>query len=288
MKHLIPFCFSRCATHNGVVPRLPNRRDQTAAGKVVTGACCYSRFSDMVGRGSKCTLTKIDCLSHLCDVVLVGHDELPSTSAHVRARNSLEAARLHVHAYLERVNVELSQERCVEVRAEGTCVLFIKSVLWVDSNYRDGVNDLFNRLFVKEHVRSVSIAVVRKFTIQLTDIVWMLLRRLSLLALSVKSLTSFFHVNVASEQFTLIRLLGMVAWCEQTLSNTLTFGDLVGIPILTRSIGESCGWENPFKALEFVQSFEDELKLAQLVSYNHIHTDTKLTQVFLKCIITIS
>ena len=235
----------------------------------------------MVGRGSKCALTQIDCLSHLCDVVLVGHNELPSTSAHVRARNSLEAARLHVNDYLKRANVELSQDRCVEVRAEGTCVLFLKSGLWADSYRRDGVNDLFNRLFVKDHVRSVSIEVVRQFTIHLTDIVWLLLLRLSLVALGVQSLRTFFQVNVASERFSLIKLLGMVAWCEQTLTNTLTFGDLVGIPVLTRSVGLICGWENPFKALAFVQSFEDELRLAQLVSYNHIHTDTTLTQVLL-------
>ena len=268
----------RSVDHNGVVPRLSNRRKFDKAASVISGICAYTRFSDMLGRAGNCCLTKIDSLSNLCEVMF--SNGLPSSSANARVHDALDRARLKVHEYLDRVNAELSSNRCIEARGEATCVWFAKSAEFLESKRRSGVNDLFTRLLVKDNIRSVSTEVVRAFSVQLTDILWLLLRRLSLMALGVKSLTSFFQVNVFGESQSLIRLLAMAAWCEQTLTTTLTFGELIGVPTLTRG-NILCGWENPFKALDYIKNYHDELKLAQLSSYNQIRTETSKSKVSL-------
>jgi hypothetical protein len=89
-------------------------------------------------------------------------------------------------------------------------------------------------LLIPEHVRSVSTLVVCTFALHLVDLIWLLLRRLSLVILGVQALTSFFQVSNLNERMSLVRLLSMVAWCEHTLTGTFTFGRFVGVSALCR------------------------------------------------------
>ena len=57
------------------------------------------------------------------------------------------------------------------------------------------------------------------------------------------------------------------------------FGRFVGVSALCRAAGDSVGWESPLKALGVVLNYSDELKLAQLVSYNRILIDKTAIQV---------
>ena len=235
----------------------------------------------MLGRGRACSLTKIDCVSSLSELVLTESAmTLPSSSSHDRARKAIESAHGHVTDFVARLQTELCDEkRAVENRGEVTCLWFVRGESRSSDLRRTEINDIFTRLLIPERVRSASTLVVGNMTLHSVELVWLLLRRLSSVILSAKALTSFFQVSNLNERISLVRLLGMVAWCEQTLSGTFTFGRFVGVSALCRPAGDSIGWENPIKALNSVLSFHDDLKLAQLISYNRILIDKSAIQV---------
>ena len=262
-----------------VVPRLARRRSRAAAGPVISGLCAYTRFSDMLGRGRNCALTNIDCVSSLSELVLTeSSNTLPSSSSHSRASNAINHARLQVNEFLQRLQGQFRDDRPIEVRGEVTCVWFVRGSDISDVR-REAVNDVFTRILVPHRVRSVSTRVLCQLTLHLVDLIWLLLRRLSNAILGLQALTSFFQVSNLNEPISLVRLLSMVAWCEHTLTGTFTFGRFVGVSALCRAAGDSVGWESPLKALGVVLNYSDELKLAQLVSYNRILIDKTAIQV---------
>jgi hypothetical protein len=185
---------------------------------------------------------------------------------------------LQVNEFLSRLQEQFREERAIEVRGEVTCVWFVRGSDISDERRAD-VNHAFTRLLVPHHVRSVSTLVVCQLTLHLVDLIWLLLRRLSLVILASNALTSFFQVSNLDQSISLVRLLSMVAWCEHTLTGTFTFGRFVGVSALCRPAGDMIGWENPLKALDVVLNYHDELKLAQLVSYNRILIDKSAIQV---------
>jgi len=266
---------------HGFVPRFARRRRDDAAGPGIIGLCAYTRFSDMLGRGRACSLTKVDCVSSLSELVLTESAmTLPSSSSHDLARSKIESAFGHVTDFVARLQTEFDQSRAVENRGEVTCMWFVRGETRFSSDERrSGINDIFERVLIPQQVRSASTLVVCNITQHLVELIWLLLRRLSLVILSVKALTTFFQVTNPNEGISLVRLLGMVAWCEQTLSGLFTFGRFVGVSLLCRPAGDSIGWENPIKALNVVLSYDDDLKLAQLISYNRILIDKSAFQV---------
>jgi len=177
-----------------------------------------------------------------------------------------------------RLQSAIRDDRAIEVRGEVTCLWFVRGSDRSNER-RDEVNDVFMRLLIPQHVRSVSALVVRNLTLHLVDLIWLILRRLSLIILGVQSLTSFFQVSDFSQSISLVRLLSMVAWCEHTLTGTFTFGRFVGVSALCRPTGDRVGWENPLLALESILAYSDELKLAQLISYNRVLLDHSHGQV---------
>jgi len=273
-------CLFRCRSEvNGIVPRFARRRHTEAACQSIVGFCAYTRYSDLLGRGRKSDLTNIDCVSSLSELVLTeSSGTLPSSSSHTRAYTAIGSALPHVNAFLSRLQDELTEDRPVECRGEVSCLWFVRGVDSLTVR-RTGINDVFGRLLIPQHVRSVSTLVVCTFTLHLVDMIWLLLRRLSLVILGVQALTAFFQVSNLNERLSLLRLLSMVAWCEHTLTGTFTFGRFVGVSALCRSVGDNIGWENPLKTLNLVIAYQDELKLAQLISYNRILIDKSITQV---------
>ena len=264
---------------HGFVPRLARRRHTEAARAGILGLCAYTRYSDMLGRGRKSDLTNIDCVSPLSDLVLTESSRsLPSSSSHSRATTAINSALTHVNGFLKRLKDEFTVERPVECRGEVTCVWFVRGAD-CSATRREGINDVFGRLLISQHVRSASTIVVCNLTLHLVDLIWLLLRRLSRVILGVQALTSFFQVSNLNERISLVRLLSMVAWCEHTLTGTFTFGRFVGLSALCRSVGDGIGWENPFLTLNLVLGYQDELKLAQSISYNRVLIDKSITQV---------
>jgi hypothetical protein len=242
----------------------------------------------MVGRGSDNPLAKIDFLPHLTEVVLSsGRDSSQHHADDAKARQALAEAQSHVKVFVDRLACQLTEGRRVEARGEVTCVRFIngESPEEFDSNWSTGVADVFGRLLKPENLSSVDTFVLGRFALHFTDILWTLMRRLGTMVLDAKAMTSCFGLGRLQKpevdaQATMLHLVAMAAFCEQTLTHTFPFCNVVGVPGLCDRISRQNGWENPLEAFSWILS-QPELDIARFVSHNRLSLDTQRNDVII-------
>jgi hypothetical protein len=167
-------------------------------------------------------------------------------------------------------------------------LIYVKSKLEDESDtegqnglWSDAVKDVFSRLLKYSHIRSVDTHTLGRFVSTQAEIMMILLRRLGNLGLFMRSIRSAFGLGLThGKQPTMLQLLGMVAWCEQSLTTTVPFGRLVGVPALCSSVGNRLGFENPFKVFQEITE-RPEIWLARYISYNRLLIDKERVQVLL-------
>ena len=240
----------------------------------------------MLGRGPQSPLAKIDFLAYLCEIALAQN----ATSGVLgNARLELNNAAEYVGEFVNIVKEEMTVKRAVESRGEATIVIYVKSTLGDESDtedtenqnglWSDAVKDVFSRLLKFSHIRSVDTHTLGRFVSTQAEIMMILLRRLGNLGLLMRSIGSAFGLGLThGKQPTMLQLLGMVAWCEQSLTTTLPFGRLVGVPALCSSVGNLVGFENPFKVFQEITE-RPEIWLARYISYNRLLIDKERVQV---------
>ena len=286
MMHLTfdPIHFTRHPEHRGVVPKLPARKKDISAPSIVVGKCAYTRSSDMVGRGSENPLAKIDFLSHLTEVVLSsGGDSTHSGDA--KARQALAEAQSHVKLFSERLASQFTEGRRIEARGEVTCVRFIRGEEPepFDALWSAGVADVFERLLIPDNISSVDTVALGRFAQHFTEILWSLMRWLGTTVLDAKAVTSSFGLGQLEKSHvdgraTMLHLVAMTAFCEQTLTHTFPFCNVMGVPGLCDRVSRQNGWENPLEAFVWVMG-KPEIDIARFVSHNRLSLDTRRTDV---------
>ena len=290
MMHLTfdPIHFTRHPEHRGVVPKLPARKKGISAPSIVVGKCAYTRSSDMVGRGSENPLAKIDFVSHLTEVALSsGGDSTHPGDA--KARQALIEAQSHVKVFIERLASQFTEGRRVEARGEVTCVRFIRAEEPepFDALWSAGVADVFERLLIPDNISSVDTVALGRFAQHFTEILWSLMRWLGTTVLDAKAVTSSFGLGQLEKSHvdgraTMLHLVAMTAFCEQTLTHTFPFCNVMGVPGLCDRVSRQNGWENPLEAFVWVMG-KPEIDIARFVSHNRLSLDTQRNDVIYFC-----
>ena len=276
--------YFRHPEHKGVVPQLPTRKKDGSLSSLVIGKCAYSRSSDMLGRGRDNPLTKINFVEHLTEVVLwSGHDSTNSKviSLDAKARQALGDAQSHVKEYIKRLGTQFHERRRVEARGEVTCVRFIFGVddpERFDVDWSSGVADVFDRMLIPGHLSSVDTVVLGDLSRHFTELLWAFMRRLGTSVLDARAISSCFglgrlHREVDSNA-TILHLVAMTAFCEQTLTHTLPFCNVMGVPGLCDAVSRVIGWENPLEAFVRILG-RPEVDIARFVTHNRLSQDTK-------------
>jgi hypothetical protein len=280
---------NRHLDHHGVVPQLSNRKKRGSTSSVIVGKCAYSRSSDMLGRGDQNPLTKINFLAHLTEVVLSSGQDTNTSRAvesDAQARQALVDAQSHVKEYVKRLGTQFREGRRVEARGEVTCVRFIygeDDPEGFESVWISGVADVFDRLLIPGNLSSVDTAVLRDFSQYFTEFLWALMRRLGTLVLDARAMSSCFGLGRLQNgdvdaKATMLHLIAMVAFCEQTMTQTLPFCNVMGIPALCNTASCENGWENPMEAFVCILG-RPEVDIARFISHNRLALDTKRVDV---------
>jgi hypothetical protein len=103
------------------------------------------------------------------------------------------------------------------------------------------------------------------------------------MVLDAKAMTSCFGLGRLQKpevdaQATMLHLVAMAAFCEQTLTHTFPFCNVVGVPGLCDRVSRQNGWENPLEAFSWILT-QPELDIARFVSHNRLSLDTQRNDV---------
>ena len=255
-----------------LTPQLRNRGQAEAQ---CVAACLYTRLSGLIGRNDSFPLHDLSVVEPLV-LALLRYDSWTRTGISFdQVTKALDEARSSVSTYNARLVEILDDETCVTARGEVTWVLHraedpqdLGSPEWAET-----VDRAMSVLIDDRFICSLETKDLRSYLIFFAEV---------LLKIMVACCKLVSCGLLGSSETDRVRLAACCAWCEQTLTDTISHGRLVGFPALCRKVMTDSRWEDPSVALTWLICNVSTAH-TRFLTYGGCLTRTSPVSVFQRC-----